>query len=193
MKCKIIDYDANSDEASIEFSEDNISIFVYCPYLENPRLNNKYELTAFLPDNIMRTCNELSIIKTDNGFYSYCITAKLIERINNICKVDVKGLIIRLENVPNDIETLDNVGWFTNLVKKAVNKVVSTVKSVVNTKVKVLSTSNGAIGTVCTLAACAVVGAACAFIPGGQIVTATCASIASAVVGSVGFNLTATF
>lgn len=42
MKCKIIDYDANSNEASLEFSEDYISIIVYCPYLENPKLNNKY-------------------------------------------------------------------------------------------------------------------------------------------------------
>ncbi|MGN1372576.1 MAG: hypothetical protein ACI4VK_00855 [Candidatus Coproplasma sp.] len=109
MKCKIIDYDANSNEASIEFSEDNISIIVYCPYLENPKLNNGYELTVFLPDNIMRTCNEQSIIKTDNGYYSYSITAKLIERINNICKVNVKGLIIRLEDVPNDIEIGENL------------------------------------------------------------------------------------
>ncbi|MGN0812726.1 MAG: hypothetical protein ACI4MQ_04360 [Candidatus Coproplasma sp.] len=109
MKCKIIDYDSNSNEASLEFSGENISLIVYCPHLENPNLNNDYELTAFLPDNIMRTCNEQSIIKNDNGYYSYNITAKLIERTKSFCKVNVKGLIIRLENVPNDIETGENV------------------------------------------------------------------------------------
>lgn len=109
MKCELIDYDMNSNEASIKFSEENNSIIVYCPYLENAKLKNEYELTAFLPDNIMRTNNEESIIKADNGYYSYSITAKLIERTNNKCKVNVKGLIISIESVPNDIEIGENI------------------------------------------------------------------------------------
>jgi hypothetical protein len=103
---------------------------------------------------------------------------------------DFDGELIFLSEL-RDIGVLDNVGWFTNLVKKAVNKVATEVKNTATAVVKVLSTQNGAIGTVCTLAACAVVGAACSFIPGGQIVTSICAGIAGSVIGKVGFDLTA--
>jgi len=110
---------------------------------------------------------------------------------------DFDGELIFLSEL-RDIGALDNVGWFTNLVKKAVNKattvvnkVATEVKSTATAVVKVLSTPNGAIGTVCTLAACAVVGATCSFIPGGQIVTTICAGIAGSVIGKVGFDLTA--
>ncbi len=110
---------------------------------------------------------------------------------------DFDGELIFLSEL-RDIGVLDNVGWFTNLVKKAVNKVTTVankvakeVKNTATAVVKVLSTPNGAIGTVCTLAACAVVGATCSFIPGGQIVTTICAGIAGTVIGKVGFELTA--
>lgn len=110
---------------------------------------------------------------------------------------DFDGELIFLSEL-RDIGVLDNVGWFTKLVKKAVNKVTTVankvateVKNTATAVVKVLSTPNGAVGTVCTLAACAVAGAACSFIPGGQIVTTICAGIAGSVIGKVGFELTA--
>lgn len=103
---------------------------------------------------------------------------------------DFDGELIFLSEL-RDIGVLDNVGWFTNHVKKAVNKVATEVKNTATAVVKVLSTPNGAIGTVCTLAACAVVGSVCSFIPGGQIVTTICAGTAGSVIGKVGFELTA--
>lgn len=99
---------------------------------------------------------------------------------------DFDGELIFLSELRNT-GAIDNVGWFKNLIKKAVSSVVSTVEATV----KVLSTSNGFVGTACTLVACAGVGALCAFIPGGQIVTTVCAGIAGSIVGGVGFNLTA--
>ena len=109
MRHELIDYDMESKEASIEFSKEDNAIITYCPYLENPKLKNEYELTAFLPNNITSSSDEESIIKDSSGYYSYRITAKLVERINNFCKVNVKGLIISIDNVPNDIKIGENI------------------------------------------------------------------------------------
>jgi hypothetical protein len=143
--------------------------------------------TSFNYDTGTTTLNVLSVSGEEITLIDTIYGVALLADTGEVDIVfDFDGELIFLSEL-NNTETLDNVGWFTNLIKKAVKSVVSTVE----TTVKVLSTSKGAIGTVCTLAACAIVGAACAFIPGGQIVTTTCASIAGAVVGSVGFNLTA--
>lgn len=109
MKRELIEYDINSNEASIKFSDGNDSIIVYCPYLDPPELKNEYDLIAFLPDNIMRTHDRESISKNNNGYYSYTITAKLIERTHNKCKVSVKGMVINIDDVPSDIETGENI------------------------------------------------------------------------------------
>jgi hypothetical protein len=99
---------------------------------------------------------------------------------------DFDGSLILLSEMRN-CNTIDTVGWF----KKALNKVANKISNTATSAIKVLSTSNGAIGTMCTLAACASVGALCAFIPGGQIVTTVCAGIAGSIVGSVGFQISA--
>lgn len=67
-------------------------------------VSDEYELTAFLPGNIMRTCNEKSKIENNDGYYSYTVTAKLIEKTDNGCKVSVKGLIIGIDYIPSNIE-----------------------------------------------------------------------------------------
>jgi len=113
MKRELVDYDTDSHEADIKFSVENNSIIVYCPYLAKPKLKCEYGLTAFLPSNITRTCNKRSIIKNNDGYYSYAITAKLIERAGNNCKVSVKGLIIGIDDVPNDMEIGENVVFDT--------------------------------------------------------------------------------
>jgi hypothetical protein len=53
---------------------------------------------------------------------------------------------------------------------------------------KVWNTTAGKIGTIATVAACAVVGTVCAVVPGGQLVTAACIGVA---VGSIGGAITA--
>lgn len=99
---------------------------------------------------------------------------------------DFDGELIFLSELQN-ANQIDNVGWFKSLVKKVAKKVVDTT----NATIKVLSTTNGTIGSICTLAACAGAGALCAFIPGGQIVTTVCASIAGSIVGGIGFQISA--
>lgn len=53
---------------------------------------------------------------------------------------------------------------------------------------KVWNTTSGKIGTIATVATCAVVGTVCAIVPGGELVTAACVGVA---VGALGGTITA--
>lgn len=65
--------------------------------------------------------------------------------------------------------TIDNVGFFSSLKR-------------------LWKSTVGKIGTIVTVAACAVVGVVCAVVPGGQLVTAVCIG---ATIGAIGFGTTA--
>ena len=95
---------------------------------------------------------------------------------------DVEGEIVLLSELSN-IEIVENCGFFKKVVKKVKQKVEDTVDNVVDTTKKVLSTTSGKIGTIVTVGACAVAGAVCAVVPGGQVGTAIFFGMAIGYVG----------
>lgn len=109
-------------------------------------------------------------------------TETLIDKMEGLLLVDENGNFdvafvcegeILLLSEMQEKGLIDNCGLFS--------KIKNSVK-------KVLDTTAGKIGTIVTVATCAVVGVVCAVVPGGQLVTAVCVGVA---VGAVGGAITA--
>lgn len=81
---------------------------------------------------------------------------------------DCDGEVLLLSEL-EESEMIENCGFFSKLKK-------------------VWNTTAGKIGTIATVAACAVVGVVCAVVPGGQLITAACVGVA---VGAIGGAVTA--
>lgn len=105
---------------------------------------------------------EVSIIDT---IYGVII---MDEDLNYDVIFDCDGEILLLSELKEN-GTIDNCGFWSKLKK-------------------VWNTTAGKIGTIVTVAACAVVGTVCAVVPGGQLVTAVCVGAA---VGAIGGAITA--
>lgn len=179
--------DANSyfkkfDSYELNFSDDKVDFIGY----DAVKLSELYEFDLIsdeIIDNEVLTKYSCTY-DYENGMVSLSVSLIAGEEVSLIDTI--YGVIIMDEDLNYDVvfdcdgETLllsemeeagmiDNCGFWSKLKK-------------------VWNTTAGKIGTIVTVAACAVVGTVCAVVPGGQLVTAVCIGVA---VGAMGGAITA--
>lgn len=120
--------------------------------------------------------NDIEILDTIYGVMS------MNENLEFDVSFDVEGEIVFLSELSN-IEIIENCGFFKKIVNKVKQKVEDAVDNIVDTTKKVLSTTSGQIGTIVTVAACAVAGTVCAVVPGCQVGTAIFVGMAIGYIG----------
>ena len=107
IKKQIINYDIDSNEADIVLEQNNNKLLVYAPMFNKNLDCENFDLIAFLPTNIVISSELPSIQKTDDSYYSQKLIGVLAEKTKDLCKVNVLGFNIFLENVPKDIKIND--------------------------------------------------------------------------------------
>lgn len=132
--------------------------------------NGIVTLTAVMEDSLNKDDCE-AIIDTMEGVLF------LDENGNFDAVFDCEGESILLSDMI-DADLVEECGFFSNLWSK--------VK-------KVWNHTAGKIGTIVTVAACAVVGVVCAVVPGGQLVTAVCIGAAVGLVGGAATAMVSTY
>lgn len=171
---KFDNYDLTYNETSVSFVGYNIIDSDFFDDLDLVSVSNnntvitKYECNYDYEYGIV----SLSVLLVDNIETTLLDTiyGVIITNDDNEFDVlfDVDGEILLLSEL-GDVSSIENCGFFSKLKK-------------------VWNTTSGKIGTIATVATCAVVGTICAVIPGGQLVTAACIGAA---VGFIGGAITA--
>lgn len=111
---KINDYDIEAREADIIISDGEYEILCYAqPFINK---NAKFTLCAFEADNIIRSSEYNSFVKkTDDGFYSYRLQGKVVNRKKRL--VAIGKIVIEInDNIPGDIEENEIIAFSTTRI-----------------------------------------------------------------------------
>ena len=183
-------YEINDNDGIFEFvgtNEFSLSELcdldlVACPQISDLSVTTKYFCDYDYENSIVSL--SIAFVNGDNIEVIDKIYGVLSLNDNNEFDVafDVEGDIVFLSELDN-VEIIENCGFFKKLFNKAKEVVANKVNNVVNTTKKVLSTNAGKIGTIVTVGACAVAGAVCAVVPGCQVGTAVFVGMAIGYVG----------
>lgn len=112
MKISVVKYDRDSKEAEVLFENDNQSLLTYCPFLMSNKLPKHIWIEAFLPSNCRKTFENESIEK-NSGYYSFSLIGKVKDIKNDFAIVSVFGIEIKVDNIPSDINTNENLYFET--------------------------------------------------------------------------------
>lgn len=107
---KVLQYDADAQEAVVEIetsldesaTSDKIAFRVFCHPMFSSEMNRKISLFAFLVANIVTEEGLQAPVKTNSGYFSYHLFAKVIDVASN--RVQLGDIDIVLDcPIPRDI------------------------------------------------------------------------------------------
>lgn len=114
MKSKIVSFDNYSKEADILLDFNEFSILIYCPMLSNKKISNNIILESLLTKNIEKVQQKECAVKTDDGYYSYKIIAKVTNIFVNRIEVTLYDIKIIIMSSVNDIQIGDFISFCTS-------------------------------------------------------------------------------
>ena len=111
MQLQVIEYlDSESVEAIIQLTDGEISILAYSYPFHSPEIQNSVRLFSFFTQNIVREQEFIEPVKTNLGFFSYRLTAKVVNRSE--CLVQINNINIILDTkIPGEIQNGEYISF----------------------------------------------------------------------------------
>ena len=98
----VVEYDDESREATVQITDGEISVSAYCHPFEFALLSSEIALYALFTENIYQVDQFCLPQKSEDGYYSYHITAEVLDRYTS--RVMLGNILLSLDTpLPKDI------------------------------------------------------------------------------------------
>lgn len=102
INISVLEYDSESTEATVQISDEEISVIAYCHPFEFAIVSSEITLDALFVENIYQVNQFCLPQKAEDGYYSYHITAEVLDRYTS--RVKLGSILLSLDApLPKDI------------------------------------------------------------------------------------------